>query len=62
MNIRVKNTTAIYCPFCGSMFVEHEKPNTYDFEDIVLEDYHVVCQFCGARGSIMEKWERSKVK
>lgn len=61
MNIKIPNTTAIYCPFCGSMFVEHGKPITYDFKDMVLEDYYVVCQYCGAKGNITEKWEKEGV-
>lgn len=56
MKIRLKTTTAIYCPFCKSPFVSHEKP------DVVVDTYHketymVKCVKCGAIGMVGEVWD-----
>lgn len=55
-NIKLKNTTAIYCPFCHSVRVKHEEPNVFHGLSH-CENYLVRCMRCGAKGLVSETWE-----
>ena len=55
-NFKLKTTTAIYCPFCKSPLVEHEKSKVNEDEIHHDEKYKVECDTCGANGVIVESW------
>jgi RNase P subunit RPR2 len=58
--IKLKTTTAIYCPYCHSPLVEHGKPVVR--EDLIAHNelYGVQCRKCGAKGNIRESWSFPK--
>ena len=60
LSIKLKTTTAIYCPYCHSPLVEHKKPMAK--EDLIAhnEFYEVKCKSCGAVGYIHEAWPLPK--
>ena len=60
--LKMKSTTAIFCPFCKSPFVEHETPEVTRNEDLHTELYHVECKNCGAIGNVRELWKLAKEK
>ena len=59
-SIKLKTTTAIYCPYCHSPLVEHKKPMVK--EDLIARNelYGVKCKSCGAVGYIHESWPLPK--
>lgn len=59
-NIKLKTTTAIYCPYCHSPLVEHEKPTVSEDSIEHGEFYGIRCKNCGAIGYIYESWELPK--
>lgn len=59
-NIKLKTTTAIYCPYCHSPLVEHAKPKVTEGQISHHELYGVRCRNCGAKGHIHESWALPK--
>lgn len=58
IKLTVANTTAIYCPKCGSIRVKHFESKITDGKEIINETYYVKCEDCGAYGTISETWEK----
>jgi transcription elongation factor Elf1 len=56
IKIEVANTTAIYCPKCGSIGVVHSTPEVHKNGKYHDEIYAVECKSCGCTGSITESW------
>lgn len=57
IKLSVANTTAIYCPKCGSIRVKHFESQITKLEDVTNETYYVKCEDCGACGTISEIWK-----
>ena len=56
IKIEVANTTAIYCPKCGSIEVKHSIPEVHKNGRYHDEIYAIYCPKCGCTGSITESW------
>jgi len=56
IKIEVANTTAIFCPKCGSPEVIHSTPDVHKNGKYQDEIYAVECKRCGCSGVIAEQW------